>query len=497
MSPRRSPGAGKSDTHQHVTTRLRRLLIRYRYQAISFVTGFGLLSFELAAARVLAPSIGGSTYVWTGVIGVIIAALSLGFFVGGRVADNRNRATDLAWLLLLACVAVVGTLLCYESTLDWIADTDWDRRIQAVTAALLLFAPASFFIGMTSPYLAKLNVTSLALTGRSIANLDMFNAIGGILGTFTTGFILFGFIGSHQTISMVALLLLLASWSIAPRVYTRARVLASAVLLLCMLTPPNEFPGVISIDTASAHYQVINGTIRDESVIGLVTGPSGTQSAVYQNGINEPVFWYTREVLRLAELRQPNDILILGGGAFTVPQYLSERFPDSTIDVVEIDPELESISTKYFGYTSPSNVNEIFTDARTYVNQSDKQYDFVLVDVYGDASIPFTFMTTEYAQALKRIVADDGVVLANIIGGFSGACRESFGSVDAAYRSAFENAYYANESGVKEARANHIVLYSQEPVSTTGLKPLPSFLVAPYTDNFAPAERLHYRCQGE
>ncbi len=468
---------------------------RYRLQIISFVTGFALLTYELAAARVLAPSIGSSTYVWTGVIGVIIAALSLGFFVGGRLADRRNRAIDLVALLLLASAMAVGTLISYEGLLDSIVESIPDSRVQAIVAALVLFAPTSFFIGTTSPYLAKLNVQSLKSTGQAIASLDMFNAIGGIAGTFVTGFILFGYIGAHQAIGLVVVLLLVVSWLIAPRLYIGKRAVASAVLLLCALTPAAVTQGVVKIDTASAHYEVITGFIGQRSVVGLVTGPGGTQSAVYRSGVGDPVFWYTREASRLAILRQPDSVLVLGGGAFTVPQYLSDQLPDSTIDVVEIDPELEAISRDHFGYTSPRNVTEVFTDARAYVNQTNKRYDVIIVDVYGDASIPFTFMTKEYGTALAGILNPDGIVIANIIGGMEGECRQVLASVDAAYRSSLPHVVYSNESGESEQRANHIVVYSNQRITLEGMRPFPSFGQKPYSDNFAPSERLYYDCQ--
>lgn len=468
---------------------------RYRLEFISFTTGFALLTYELAAARVLAPSIGSSTYVWTGVIGVIIAALSLGFFAGGRLADKRNRATDLVWLLLLASGMAALTLIAYEGMLEAIVDSIIDSRVQAVVAALVLFAPTSFFIGMTSPYLAKLNVTSLKSTGQAIASLDMFNAIGGIAGTFTTGFVLFGFIGSHQAIGLVVVLLLFISWLVAPHTYITKRLVATALLLLVALTPAGAVQGIVKIDTASAHYQVITGFIGQRPVTGLVTGPTGTQSAVYQSGLDDQVFWYTRETSRLASIRQPDSILVLGGGAFTLPQALSRQLPDSSIDVVEIDPELETISQQYFGYTNPANVTEVFTDARVYVNQTDKRYDMIIVDVYGDTSIPFTLMTREYGQAIAKLLQPDGVVVANIIGGVTGECRNAFAAVDAAYRSSLPAVQYSNESDRDESRANHIVVYSRDSMPLQGLKPLPSFGQPAYTDNFAPAERLYYDCQ--
>lgn len=473
-------------------------LLRWRFELISFTTGFSLLTYELAAARILAPSIGSSTYVWTGVIGVIIAALSIGFLVGGKLADRHNKITHVAWLLLLAGAMATLTLISYDGILQSIVEIGLDSRLQSVLAALVLFAPTSFFIGTTSPYLAKLNVRSLKSTGQAVASLDMFNAIGGITGTFVTGFVLFGFIGSHQAIGFVATLLIAASWLIAPRLRTAKRAIISFAVLVAALTPPANLAGVLSIDTASAHYKVITGTYDGAPAVGLVTGPGGTQSAVYQDGTSEPVFWYAQQMSRLAIERQPRSILILGGGAFTLPQYLSERLPGSTIDVVEIDPELEAISKQYFNYKNPSNVTEIFTDARTYVNQSHKVYDLILVDVYGDATIPFSLMTGEYGKAVASRLSKDGLLVANIIGSLGGECRNVLAALDSAYRQDLTNVQYARQPGsTPDNRANYIVAYSSKPQRLKGLRALQSFNQVPFSDNYAPAERLYYACEEE
>lgn len=467
-----------------------------KLELISFITGFALLTYELAAARILAPSIGSSTYVWTGVIGVIIAALSAGFLSGGYIADRRKRSGDVAWLLLLASCFAVGTLVMYEGILDWVVEAFADNRIQAVVAALLLFAPTSFFIGTTSPYLAKLKVTSLTSTGQAVASLDTFNAVGGIIGTFTTGFVLFGYIGSREALGLVALLLLIISWGLATRTHIIRRVVVSIVLIITIFTPAPTASGQVNIDTASAHYKVITGYYGLHPVTGLLTGPGGTQSAVYTDGSDDLVFWYTKQMAQLAAAHQPDSILMLGGGAFTLPQYLSKQLPNTSIDVVEIDPELETISTDYFYYSHPKNVNEIFTDARTYVNQTTKRYDVILVDVYGDATIPFSLMTREYGEAVGKLLNKDGLLVANIIGGTTGgACSQVLGALDAAYRTTLPYAWYKTESNMHERRANYIVVYSRNEKVPAGYHRLERLTDKPYTDNFAPAERLYYDCQ--
>ena len=469
-----------------------------RYELISFVTGFSLLTYELAAARVLAPSIGSSMYVWTSVIGVIIASLALGFFAGGKLADKRDHATDVVWLLLVAGLLCVATLLLYPSVLEAATANFRDVRLQGVFAAVILFAPTSFAIGMTSPYLAKLNVRSLKTTGQHIASLDALNSLGGIIGTFLAGFVLFGFVGSRQTFALVAVLLLAASWLIAPRYRVGERLLFSVAALVIMglsLATGATNPRVVDIDTPSAHYQVRDYYYKNQPIKALVTDPMGLQSAVFATGSHQPVFWYNRELARLTLEEQPQRVLVLGGGAFTLPQYLAEQLPETQIDVVEIDPGLKKISEDYFRYQNPRNVRLLFNDARAFLNRTAGEYDVIVVDVYGSSTIPFQFMTREYAAALEQNLAPGGVVVANFIAGMSGPCREVFAALDAAYRSQFAHAYYANESGTDEPRANHIVRYSRTAPAPSGLKKLTLGNTASYSDNYAPAERLYYACE--
>ncbi len=448
------------------------------------------MAFELAAARILAPTVGSSTYVWTSVIGVIIAALSLGYYAGGRIADKRRQEFDVALLLLGASFAVISCLVLYSEVLAEIASWSVDVRFQAVLAAGLLFAPASFVLGMVSPYLVKLNIQSLKQSGSAVADLSALNSIGGIIGTFVTGFVLFGYIGARETIMIVTLLLLACSWLFVVRVRAMRRMLFSCVVIILMLLSGNS--PVLAIDTASAHYEIKEQPYGISSIRGISTGPRGIQSAVYINGSSELVFWYTQQMAMLTVAQTPKDILILGGGTFTLPRALAERLPESTIDVVEIDPKLQQIAEEHFFYTNPSNVSVITADARSYVNQTTKQYDVVLVDVYGDAEIPFSLMTREYGEAVKQATKPEGVVIVNIIGGATGACREVLDTVASGYAAQFSHAQYQPNPSDTPSYTNIIAVFSDVGLGYgTAFGPLPH----PYTDNYTPSERLFHQCQ--
>lgn len=465
-------------------------------EIIAFTTGFALMAFELAAARVLAPSIGSSTYVWTSVIGVIIAALSVGYWVGGQLADKRRASGDVVLLLILSSLAILLTLLAYPFILDWVVTQFTDPRLQAVKAAALLFAPASFLIGTISPYLAKLNISKIDSAGSRVASLSALNSVGGIVGTFTTGFILFGYIGARETFVLVALLLLVSSWLLVWHYRLKQRIAISLILILLMFLPPPTTPGVINIDTASSHYQIVTYPTRNGAATGLLTGPGGIQSMTYADGSPGLLAWYTQEIARLVLIDQPTRILMLGGGAFTLPQHLAEQLPDSQINVVEIDPELKNISEQYFHYRNPSNVQLIFNDARTFLNNSTDTYDAIIVDVYSDDFMPFSLMTAEFGLQLGSRTAEDGKVYVNVIAGLKDdACEQVMFAIDAAYRQKLPYAAYSNGFDYDIVRGNHILVYSRSEITASGLRQLPKTNQQPYTDNYMPAERLNFTCK--
>ena len=203
---------------------------------LAFVSGMVLMVFELVAARLLAPTIGSSTYVWTSVIGVIIAMLALGVWLGGRLADKRGQLADIAMLLLAAAGAVVLVLLVAVPFLEGLAQFSFDPRIKGVVASILLFAPTSFVLGMIGPYLAKLQVYSLKHTGRLIASIDAMNALGGIFGTFMTGFVLFAIMGSSHMLTALVIVLVAISWVVSPGSLFKVRVVLSLGIVIIALT---------------------------------------------------------------------------------------------------------------------------------------------------------------------------------------------------------------------------------------------------------------------
>jgi predicted membrane-bound spermidine synthase len=474
------------------------------YEVIAFITGFVLMAFEMAASRILAPAIGTSTYVWTSVIGVMIAALAAGYASGGWVADRRGERSDVVWLLIGSALAILATCIFYDVTIGGVALLFHDARLQGVVVSAILFVPASFLLGMASPYLAKLRVQSIKTTGRSIAGLSAANSLGGIAGTFCTGFIFFTVIGSRETLALLAGVLIACSWFILPQVQRNIRLIASVLLLGTMalqFAVPVKAGVIADIDTPSSHYKIMDVTLDGKPVRVLIMGPGGLQSGSYRNGSKDLVFGYTRKIAEVtAASPHKGHILILGGGAFSLPEYLGRAYPQSHVDVVEIDPKLPAIAKQYFGYTQPPNVQIFAEDARTYLHNTTTTYDVIIVDVYNDSSIPFALATTEYAAALKNALTADGAVVANIIGSTNPRCMPLLASLHATYATAFDRTLlYPVDDITLQEKQNIIAIYANAPLTwANGIDGNTFVGVAPadaFTDNHAPIEYLQQNCR--
>jgi predicted membrane-bound spermidine synthase len=473
------------------------------YELIALVTGFTLMAYELVASRILAPTIGSSTYVWTSVIGVIIAALSIGYALGGWLADKRVARSDIAWLLLASSVTIAGTILFSDSILQSLSQTTMDTRLKGVVASLMLFMPTSLFIGMISPYLVRMHTDSITVAGRSVASLSALNAIGGILGTFSVGFIFFSYLGSEQTLGLLVILMAACSWLIA----AKRRWALRLVLSLCVglvglnsLFVQQTHGNVLDIDTPTAHYEIFDTTYNGRPLRALAAGPQGFQSGVYLDDHRDLAFAYTQEMADMvAAAPQKDRILMLGGGAYTLPQHLGDTYPNSTIDVVEIDPALESIANKHFFYDPPANVHHIAADGRAYIETTNKTYDIILVDIYSDVSVPFAAATVEYTAALKSALTPKGSVIANIIGADTPACGQLLRAVHTAYDRNFNShkAFPLEDTSLKQTQ-NIVTAYSNASLDWLGRSAQPAAVTLPkgavLKDNFAPIERLGYQC---
>jgi spermidine synthase len=181
------------------------------------------------------------------------------------------------------------------------------------------------------------------------------------------------------------------------------------------------FGTVFEIDTAFNHYVVADTIYGGRPARVLYSGAhDAAQSGLALDGRGELLFDYNERFMELARSVRPRTLLVLGGGAFTLPTALAREFPGMDITVVEIDGALVDIARKYFDFEPNEHMEVFIGDARHFLDETDKTFDMVIIDVFTHATIPETFQTHETARVLGERVGKNGVVAMNIIAALEG-----------------------------------------------------------------------------
>lgn len=183
---------------------------------VTFLSGAVFLGLEIVASRVIAPFFGNSIYVWGSLISVFLLALSIGYFLGGILADRMPNFRTLSVIIFLAGLLVLLVPFIHESLGLLISGLDWDLRFAVLFAVSAYFLAPSILMGMVSPYIVKLNTKELSVLGQSAGNVYAISTLGSITGALLVSFVLitaFGtraiLWGSGLTLLFIAMLCLL------------------------------------------------------------------------------------------------------------------------------------------------------------------------------------------------------------------------------------------------------------------------------------------------
>lgn len=411
--------------------------------------GAVVMVYEIVGSRVVAPYIGTSTYVWTSLIGVILAALSLGYWLGGRIADKRPDPKVLAAVVFLAGGAVSLTILIKDIVLSAVGTSPVGLEIRSVAAASVLFAPAAVLLGFVTPYAVKLKTTTLDDSGKTVGRLYALSTVGSIAGTFAAGFFLIPFVGSTRTLYIIAGLLFVVSLLLAP--LRRSRAAISALVLFVFGIGTNEFAawyqrsatGMIDVDTEYSRVRIFNSVDprTGRPMRSLATDPFFSQSAIYLDD-GSPAFEYIRFFHLAARLNgHHKNALMIGGAGYAFPREYLSRYPQASMDVVEIDPGMTALAREHFFLTNDPRLRIFHEDGRVFLDQAESaSYDAVFVDAFGSLfSVPYHLTTLEAVLQIRRLLRDDGVVLVNIGSAIDGPAALFLNAEYVTYSSVFRD----------------------------------------------------------
>jgi len=179
--------------------------------AVAFLSGAVLLGLEIVASRVLAPWFGTSVHVWGSLISVFLLALSLGYALGGILADRRPSFRGLAEVLLGASLLVLLIPFISFPVGRWIADLDLDFRVAVLFAAATFFLAPSILMGMVSPYVIRLTASRIEAVGRTAGAIYCVSTVGSIAGALVVSFYLIPILGTLAILVASASLLFFAA----------------------------------------------------------------------------------------------------------------------------------------------------------------------------------------------------------------------------------------------------------------------------------------------
>ena len=388
-----------------------------------FVSGAVVMALELVGSRILAPVFGDSIFVWGALIGVVMAALSLGYYVGGRMADRRPSYGVFSMILISAGVLIMLIPLSSPFILEVVYLSGVGDRYGPILASILLLAAPTTLMGMVSPYSVRMSADRIANLGGISGSLYSISTAGSIFGTFFTVFVLIPSFGVRQIVFSLGVVL------IAVAVVGMTLVEKGLIFtLILVLMTPSLFTGggpflgisgnaVIRKDTPYSTLTVIDNEAKGTRTMYLNNMP---HSAMYLNGSNRAVFRYT-DYFNVAFLFNPGAerVLFIGGGGFSGPKQFLEHYPNATVDVVEIDPDVVAVAQDYFGVTDDPRMRTFTMDGRSFLRDAGT-YDVVVLDAYSKTYVPFHLMTLEFFESLDEHLAPGGVVVSNLISSLIG-----------------------------------------------------------------------------
>ena len=414
-------------TRDAVETRARRWT--WQPYAIVFVSSACIMILELVAGRIVAPYVGVSLYTWTTIIGVVLAGISLGNYAGGRLADRWPSPRLLGLLFLLA--GLTSFIVLTVNTLGVRLPTDY-VIVQILVLVTALFFVPSAILGGISPVVAKLAVYDLATTGATVGKISAAGTLGSIVGTFATGFVLISRFGTHAIVWGVGLTLIaMGVLFLVPR--QRAALVMATVIVVGGLGLASQMGwtrGTCSLETNYFCIKVREEE-RDGETVRVLVLDRLVHSFTSMDDPTKLVYGYERMYAEATAYRaadKPNlRALFIGGGGYTFPKYMDATYPDSELEVIEIDPGVTRVAYDLLGVPADSGIVTRNEDARMVLREPPEQpFDLIMGDAFNDYSVPYHLTTREFNDLVARWLAPGGMYMVNIIDGPRGDFVRAF-----------------------------------------------------------------------
>jgi spermidine synthase len=384
--------------------------------ALVFGAGIGALATEITASRLLAPYFGSSTIVWANLIGIVLAALAVGYWLGGRVADRRPEPSILGFLVLGAAVFVAVIPFAARPFLDLTVEgldtVSAGAVIGSFLAVVLLCAPPVVLLGMVSPFAIRLAVVGIETAGAVAGRLYALSTAGSLVGTFLPALVLIPAIGTQRTFLVIAALLALSSSFLLGARYA---VVALALIALVAIPPGavKSSEGLLHEENSLHQYVRVEETADGRRLLSLNEGVA-VHSVWRPDSVLTGGVWDAFLAVPSLLGRPLERVAILGNAAGTTARALGVYYPDARVDGVELDPAVSRVGFRYFGMGENPRLSVHDADARPFLRSTDERYDLIVVDAYHQPYVPFYLATREFFELVQERLAPGGIVALNV-----------------------------------------------------------------------------------
>ena len=397
----------------------RRLLL-----PLVFVSGMASLGVEFGASRLLAPYFGTSLYVWGVLIGLVLIYLSIGYVIGGRLADRRPSADLLfqltAWAgLWIGMIPLVAYPILLESQRGF-ATLSVGLVLGTLLAVVLLFAVPVILLGCVSPFAIRLLLKDVDTGGNTAGAVYALSTAGSILGTFLPVFWMIPTFGTRPTLIIFSVALLALSVAgLWPRRRVFAiflvAVLGGTFLLPHGIKPPEAGTLLYEKESAYHYIQVVQVGSRTELVLneGQAVHSIYDSTSLLTGGPWD--YFVLGSYFRPAQAAEPvpRQVAILGLAGGTAARQITAAYgPSVSITGVEIDPDILDVAHRYFHLDEP-NVHPVVQDARYWLASEHGSFDVIVMDAYRQPYIPFHLTTREFFELVRDRLRPGGTAVVN------------------------------------------------------------------------------------
>jgi spermidine synthase len=463
--------------------------------ATIFLASVCVMMVEIVAGRLAARHIGSSLYTWTAVIGVILGGITLGYYIGGRLADSLSTRKTIGWLLAASSGACIAAIILNNLVGEWAFLWRMEMAQRVLCHIAIVFFIPSTLMGAISPAAVKMALESNRCSGQTVGRMYALGAAGSILGTFLAGFWLIGTIGTVNTLWLTTGILLVMALMYLPRSGAMLAYAAVVVLLAIAGTMPAKWaqdvgsamslrqthkPDMLYETESQYGYVAVQQLSEEPDERQFVQDNLKSHSQIIMGKIRDIRFFYVRVygavTRRAATGKEKLHTLSIGGGGYVFPRYILDLWPGSQVDVAEIDPAVTEAAKQAFGLPRDTPIRTINLDGRNYVDEllekkrrgeQIPQYDFIYMDAFNDLSVPFQLVTRQFNEKIFAITAADGVYITNLvdmrnkgrlIASFVGTIKRTFPYV-----------YLVTRQSSYNLSVNFIVIASKRPVNLENL----------------------------